>query len=174
MRYLSVFLPLLFLLITGCTNPGKPFAADERQAIAQCVDRWHQAAADADLQTYFGCMTKDAVFIGTDATERWTHDSFMAFCRPYFERGKAWSFTSLQRHIMFDRTQHIAWMDELLRTQMKLCRGSAVLCKENNTWKIAHYVLSMTIPNELTRTVVPLKTPIEDSVMDAMHSANSK
>jgi len=31
---------------------------------------------------------------------------------------------------------------------MGICRGSGVLKKVDNTWKIEHYVLSLTIPNE--------------------------
>jgi hypothetical protein len=37
-----------------------------------------------------------------------------------------------------------AWFDELLNTQMKICRGSGVLVKIDGKWKIKHYVLSMT------------------------------
>jgi hypothetical protein len=29
-----------------------------------------------------------------------------------------------------------AWFDELLDTQMKICRGSGILVKENKQWKI--------------------------------------
>jgi hypothetical protein len=38
-----------------------------------------------------------------------------------------------------------------LSTQMKICRGSGVLVKIGNDWKIKHYVLSMTVPNENVR-----------------------
>jgi hypothetical protein len=45
---------------------------------------------------------------------------------------------------------------------MKICRGSGVLVKVGNDWKIKHYVLSMTVPNENVTEVVKIKTPIED------------
>ena len=48
---------------------------------------------------------------------------------------------------------------------MKICRGSGVLEKVGKEWKIKHYVLSMTIPNENVDEVVKIKTPIEDGVM---------
>jgi hypothetical protein len=48
---------------------------------------------------------------------------------------------------------------------MKLCRGSGVVKKINGQWKIAHYVLSMTIPNDIIREVVPLKTALEDAYL---------
>jgi hypothetical protein len=68
-------------------------------------------------------MTEDAVFIGTDATENWGKPAFQEFAKPYFDKGKAWNFTVLERHIYFDQSKK-AWFDELLNTQMKICRGS--------------------------------------------------
>jgi hypothetical protein len=61
------------------------------------------------------------------------------------------NFTVLERHIYFDQSKKIAWFDELLNTQMKICRGSGVLVKIDGKWKIKHYVLSMTIPNKKGR-----------------------
>jgi hypothetical protein len=89
-------------------------------------------------------MTEDAVFIGTDATENWGKPDFQEFAKPYFDKGKALNFTVLERHIYFDQSKKTAWFDELLNTQMKICRGSGVLVKIDGEWKIKHYVLSMT------------------------------
>jgi ketosteroid isomerase-like protein len=36
------------------------------------LDSWHKAAAEAKFDAYFDKMTEDAVFIGTDATEKQT------------------------------------------------------------------------------------------------------
>jgi hypothetical protein len=47
---------------------------------------------------------------------------------------KAWSF-ALERHIYFDKTGKTAWFDELLNTQMKICRGSGVLVKIGQSGK---------------------------------------
>jgi hypothetical protein len=115
-------------------------------------------------------MTEDAVFIGTDATENWNRKDFENFAKPFFEKGKAWSFTSLERHIYFDSTHKIAWFDELLDTQMKICRGSGVLVKVGNQWKIQHYVLSMTIPNDTSKEVIKIKAPIEDTLINKIRS----
>lgn len=46
---------------------------------------------------------------------------------------------------------------------MKICRGSGILVQEKGQWKIKHYVLSMTIPNENVDEVVKIKAPIEDA-----------
>jgi ketosteroid isomerase-like protein len=135
------------------------------QKINTTLDAWHKAAADAKFNAYFDLMTSDAVFIGTDATENWNKKEFETYAKPHFDKGKAWSFTALERHVYFDKGGKTAWFDELLNTQMKICRGSGVLVKIGKEWKIKHYVLSMTIPNDNTKEVIAAKTPIEDQLI---------
>ena len=53
---------------------------------------------------------------------------------------------------------------------MKICRGSGVLIKEGNNWKIAHYVLSMTVPNDNTDEVVKIKEKIENGFIEKLKS----
>lgn len=136
--------------------------------INSTLDAWHKAAAEAKFDTYFNLMAEESIFIGTDATENWDKKAFMAFAKPYFDKGKAWSFTALERHIYFDASGKTAWFDELLNTQMKICRGSGVLIKVGKEWKIKHYVLSMTIPNDNTDEVIKVKAPIEDKLIDTL------
>lgn len=121
------------------------------------LDAWHKAAAIADFDAYFDLMTTDAVFIGTDATENWQNTEFKSFSKPYFDNGKAWSFTAIERNIYLNKSEDFAWFDELLDTQMKICRGSGVLKKIGEEWKIVHYVLSLTVPNENVKDVIQLK-----------------
>ena len=135
----------------------------DTELINTTQDNWHKAAAEADFNAYFNLMTKDAVFIGTDAAEVWNKPEFMAFSKPYFEQGKAWNFTSIDRNLYIDPSGSLAWFDELLNTWMQICRGSGVLKKENGEWKIAHYVLSLTIPNDEIEPVIELKKE-KDSV----------
>ncbi len=130
---------------------------NEKQAIIELLDSWHLAAANADFDAYFGKMTSDAVFIGTDATENWQNKAFREFSKPYFDRGKAWNFTSVERNIYLNESKNFGWFDELLDTQMKLCRGSGVVKKENGQWKIAHYVLSIAVPNDNVGELIELK-----------------
>jgi len=40
---------------------------------------------------------------------------------------------------------------------MGTCRGSGVLEKIENSWKIKHYVLSVSIPNEDINRVITIK-----------------
>ncbi|MEO9510933.1 MAG: nuclear transport factor 2 family protein [Flavobacteriaceae bacterium] len=129
----------------------------EKEAVDQLLDGWHLAASNADFDAYFGKMTNDGVFIGTDATENWQNKAFKAFSKPYFDNGKAWNFKAVERNIYMNETKDFAWFDELLDTQMKLCRGSGVIRKEQGQWKIAHYVLSIAVPNEHVAELIQLK-----------------
>ena len=140
----------------------------ETVKINAVLDSWHKAAAEAKFDTYFGMMSEESIFIGTDATENWNKKDFMAFAKPFFDKGKAWNFTALERHIYFDESGKTAWFDELLNTQMKICRGSGVLVKTGNEWKIKHYVLSMTIPNDNTNEVIKIKEIIENPIIDKL------
>ena len=165
--YRSIFCLILLFLQTACKSE-KESDASERGRIHQVLNQWHLAAAEARFDDYFNAMTKDAIFIGTDASEHWDNGAFRAFCKPYFDRGKAWSFQAIQRHIYFNSNYSTAWFDELLTTQMKLCRGSGVLQKVNGQWKIAHYVLSMTIPNALSHQVTENKDALETAQCDSI------
>lgn len=142
----------------------------EKKAINEVLSNWHLAAAEASFDTYFGMMTNDAVFIGTDATENWKNEDFKAFAKPYFDKGKAWCFVAIERNIYLDDTSKIAWFDELLNTQMKICRGSGILKKINGEWKIAHYVLSITIPNDNVEKVVKEKSIFDDKLINQLEN----
>lgn len=158
---------ILFFLFLSTVALAQNTEANKVQ-INSVLDNWHLAAAKANFNDYFNVLTEDAIYIGTDATENWTKPQFEAFAKPYFDKGKAWSFTALERHIYFSKDGKTAWFDELLNTQMKICRGSGVLVKVKNTWKIKHYVLSMTIPNDNTNEVIKTKAPIEDALIDKL------
>lgn len=142
----------------------------EKIEINSVINQWHMAAAEANFDNYFNLMTDDAVFIGTDATENWNRKDFEAYSKPYFDKGKAWTFHKLERNIYVDKNNKIAWFDELLNTSFKICRGSGVLEKVNGKWKIKHYVLSMTIPNETSKEVVAIKDSIETNYIQKLKS----
>jgi hypothetical protein len=138
----------------------------QKKEITYFLDQWHKAAAEANFNAYFSAMAEESIYIGTDATENWNKKQFQAFAKPYFDRGKAWSFNAIERNIYYSKDGKLVWFDELLSTQMKICRGSGVLVQENGQWKIKHYVLSMTIPNDTTDEVVKIKAPIEDALLE--------
>nr|WP_321414942.1 nuclear transport factor 2 family protein [uncultured Allomuricauda sp.] len=145
------------------------FAQDtEKDKINEVLDGWHLAAANADFDAYFDKMTKDGVFLGTDAMENWQNDEFQEFSKPYFDKGKAWNFTAVQRNIYIGESGDFAWFDELLDTQMKICRGSGVLKKVNGQWKIAHYVLSIAVPNENVDELIQIKEEKDNALLQEL------
>lgn len=170
MRTMNCFKIVFFVMLFTIGTSLKAQSFDEKQQITLVIDQWHKAAAEANFSAYFEHMAEDAIFIGTDAAENWNKKEFELYAKPHFDKGKAWSFTALERHIFMDSTVEIAWFDELLDTQMKICRGSGVLIKEGNQWKIKHYVLSMTIPNETSKSVIAIKTPFEEPVIQNLRS----
>jgi ketosteroid isomerase-like protein len=126
------------------------------QELGALIDVWHAAAASADADTYFGMMDEDAVYIGTEAGERWTKPEFVEFGKPYFDRGSAWAFTSTSRHIYVSEDRSTAWFEELLDTWMGVCAGSGVLQKTDDGWKFKHYHLAVTVPTELINDFIDL------------------
>jgi len=140
----------------------------EEKAIENVLDAWHKAAATADFNAYFGLMAEESVFVGTDAAEHWNKRDFMTFSKPYFDKGRAWDFKAVERHVFIGKTGEIAWFDELLDTWMQLCRGSGVLIREGGKWKIAHYVLSMTVPNEKVDGAIALKKEKDSILMKSL------
>lgn len=169
-----LFLLLIAALTYSCnetikTNPGTVTdTANEQKNIITMLDSFNRAAAKADFTKYFNFYTEDAIFAGTDATERWDKKAFMVWAKPIFDKGSAWNFTALKRHIYFDKTATLAWFDELLNTQMKICRGSGILVKQGTEWKVQQYILSTTIPNDILDTVIKIKAPIEDALIGRM------
>jgi hypothetical protein len=158
---------LYFSLVTLAIAINLSFA-QKTERINQTLEEWHKAAAEANFDTYTSLMTEDCVFIGTDATENWRGKVFLEFAKPYFERGKAWSFSTLERNIYDKPYENIAWFDELLNTQMGICRGSGVVVFEDNRWKVKHYVLSIAIPNENVEEVTILKKEFDTSFINSL------
>ena len=68
----------------------------------------------------------------------------------------------------------MAWFDELLDTWMQLCRGSGVAVKTEDGWRIAHYVLSMTMPNEEVDGAVALKREKDSLTIRALTGLQPK
>ncbi len=135
------------------------------------LNDWHAAATAADESRYFSHFAPRGVFLGTDATERWTVEEFRRFAHPYFAKGKAWSFTPHDRHVAFSPDGAVAWFDEALDTpNLGPARGSGVLVRSAGDWKIAQYNLSIPIPNDLGKE---FKARIEEFLRRAPSPAPS-
>ncbi|MEM1183798.1 MAG: nuclear transport factor 2 family protein [Planctomycetota bacterium] len=157
---ITVLLGSWCAVLGGCTSTdrgmrlegaGVRFGSDD-EIINGIVDSWHAAAATGDADVYFGLMTETAVFLGTDATERWPADEFRAFAEPYFDGVEAWTYTPRQRWIEVAPGGDVAWFDELLwNDKYGTSRGAGMVVRDGDGlgWKIAAYSLSFPIPNDL-------------------------
>lgn len=156
---------LFFACNAGDTKQIDTDNTESKKQIAAMLDSFNVAAANADYNRYFDFYTADATFNGTDATENWDKTAFMAWAKPYFDKKTTWNFTALKRNIYFGSHADIAWFEELLNTQMKICRGSGVVVKQGSGWKVQQYVLSTTVPNAILDSVIKIKSPVEDSLI---------
>ena len=169
---MKIIIPVFILVTLVSCKSNQVQNSSSQNNVNAAVTAWHKAASEANYDNYFNLMTDDAIFIGTDANENWNKKAFQIYAKPHFDKGKAWNFKTLERHVYFDKTMQMAWFDELLDTQMKICRGSGILVKENKQWKIKHYVLSMTVPNENSAEVIKIKMAIEDALIKKLQIKN--
>jgi len=170
MKKTTIFFTLIFFVSTFTTASAQAKFEKEKTEITKMLDGFNTAAAKADFTAYFNYYADESTFIGTDATEIWDKKAFMVWAKPYFDKKKTWDFTSLKRNIYFSKDGKLAWFDELLDTQMKICRGSGVVEKIDGQWKVKQYVLSVTVPNEIVDNVVVEKTKIEDVLIEKLRS----
>jgi hypothetical protein len=135
-------------------------ATSNHRTVDELLDRFHRAAAVANLRDYFACFDKKSRFLGTDATENWTVDEFYAFSKSYFDAGSAWTFTPIRgtRKVIYfpnETNPVFCTFDELLESESFLAtsRGSGTLIfnETNRNWLIAQYHLSFPIPNDLAK-----------------------
>ena len=156
MRHGLLFPAFVVTALSACaTLPRSLHPEEELPAINRAVDTWHQAASKSDEETYFSLFAPEAVFLGTDASERWTLSEFRAFAHPYFAQGKGWTFVPRARHVSVSEDGATAWFDEALDSaSYGDCRGTGVLRKVGGAWRIAQYNLTIPIPNALAKQVV--------------------
>ena len=140
----------LALFVSVAAAPA--FAATPEQQIGATLDALHAAAAKADGPAYFALYTPDAVFIGTDASERWDMTAFKAYATPSFAKGQGWTYVPRERHITIApiACRCVAWFDELLDSAgYGTSRGTGTLMLTPDGWKVSQYALTFPIPNDL-------------------------
>ncbi len=132
-------------------------AQTEINKINNLMNSWHKAAATADEDLFFGSMTEKGIYLGTDKTEKWTRDEMKEWSKEYFDRESAWDFTVLNRDVYISEDGKTAWFNEKLDTWMGVCKGTGVLVKQKNGWKIALYDLSVTVDNDNIQQFIELE-----------------
>ena len=141
----------------GIEDSGAAFGASGEAEVAKVLDAFHQAASKADGETYFNLFAPGGVFIGTDATERWTVEEFNKYAMPHFSKGKGWTYVPKKRNIALSGDAQVAWFDEILESESYgTCRGTGVLVRKANNWKVAQYHLTIPVPNDLAKQVVQM------------------
>lgn len=154
------YILVITIILFNCSSPASKVDNQQergftKDAINILLDNWHADAAKTNFEPYFSRFSDDGVFIGTDASEIWDVEAFKSFSKPYFDKGEAWSFKATDRNIYFaESTDNVVWFDELLDTWMGTCRGSGVFELKEGEWKLKHYVLSLTVPNEKMDSVI--------------------
>lgn len=122
--------------------------------IAAVLDELHMQAARADGEAYFALFAEGAVFIGTDASERWPLPVFRDYAMARFATGTGWTYVPKERHIDIAPAGDVAWFDEILwNEKYGTSRGTGVLVLEGGQWKIAQYHLTFPVPNDLAADV---------------------
>ncbi len=144
--------------LSACASPHRTEdSITATAAIDSTLNDFHDAASKADAPRYFAHFAPEGVFIGTDATERWTVEQFRAYAQPYFSQGKGWTYTPTTRHINVLPGGTTAFFDELLTNQKYgTCRGTGVLRSIDGQWKICQYHLTKPVPNDAMEKVVDL------------------
>jgi len=128
-----------------------------RREAHRVVDDWHAAAATGDAVRYLGHMSDDAVFLGTDGTERWDLAQFRAYVEVHMSPGKGWVYVPSERGLVVTEGVDIAWFDERLASEgYGELRGTGVLRRKDDSWSLVHYSMTFTVPNDIARDVVGL------------------
>ena len=136
-------------------SSGLAAQTGEEARVSAALDTLHAAASEADFGRYFALYAPQAIFLGTDATERWTKEAFMAYAKPYFDQGRGWTYHMIERHITISADDNTAWFDERLdNASLGETRGSGVLIRSGDRWQIVQYNLTIPIPNALAGDVV--------------------
>ena len=140
---------LISIACFGCAQSIQTMQSDIDD-INRVLDNYHNAAANGEWQSYFDLMSEDGVFIGTDARERWTKPEF----QQYSSGSNGWVYMPLERNISITPDGSSAWFDEALLSQaFGSSRGTGVLIRTAQGWKISQYHLTLPIPNGMVRDI---------------------
>ncbi|PID55722.1 protein with SnoaL 3 domain, NTF 2 superfamily [candidate division KSB3 bacterium] len=153
---LSVF---VVVAVIGCLSVSAFAVAveEEKANIDAVLTALHDAASKADGERYFSLYADNAIFYGTDSTERWTLDEFKEWAIPYFAKGKGWTYTMTERNIYLDADGNTAWFDErLMNEKYGDCRGTGALTMVDGQWKIVQYNLTFPVPNSIALDVIQM------------------
>ncbi|ULT23057.1 nuclear transport factor 2 family protein [Sphingobacterium sp. E70] len=121
-------------------------AQEPIDAINKTLDTWHKSSGEVKFGPFINSLAADAVILGADREERWDKNHSDKFSEQYFNPKYAWNYTYQNRSVHFNTDSTTAWFDETFKINTKYFRGTGVLSKIDNDWKIQQYNLSMLAP----------------------------
>ena len=137
---------IIFIILISFAGCNKPNPQEEVNSV---LDSLHHLASVADQKKYIDLFSKNAVFFGTDISERWPIDEFDSYVKSRFDTGTGWTYKTNSRNIFVAKDKRTAWFDEIVENKSYgEFRGTGVLVLENNEWKISQYNLLLPIPND--------------------------
>ena len=140
----GITLILFILILLSCQSIPSP------KDVNHVLDNLHLYASEANGEAYFNLFEEDAVFFGTDISERWDKAAFQAYGMARFASGKGWTYHKKERNIYFSDDGNICWFDEILTNdKYGEFRGTGVLKRVKDQWRIVQYNLLLPIPNDL-------------------------
>ncbi len=155
MKLFTIALMSLVALPLGSGLGSREDALAEVEAV---ITDFHAAAAEGDADRYFGHMAPDAVLLGTDATERWSYEEYVALARPHLEQGGSIVNRPGKQNVYIAEGGDMAWFDEELeKPKYGEMRASGVLRHTDDGWKIVQFHLTFPIPNEIVPDVIKLR-----------------
>lgn len=136
-------LAVIITLALSCTFTVH---ASEKGNVYNALSAFHEAASKGDWDIYFSLMSDDAIFLGTDVSERWDKATF----KSYASKTDGWTYSLKNRNINLTPDGNSAWFDEILHNEKYgTSRGTGILIRTDSGWKISQYHLTFPIPNDL-------------------------
>ncbi|WP_434928656.1 nuclear transport factor 2 family protein [Shewanella sp. HL-SH2] len=115
------------------------------------LNQLHESAMSANWESYFSLYHPDAIFIGTDANERWNMEQFKQYATPT----NGWRYDLQARHLL-QIGDVIVFDEQLYSPSYGISRGTGALINTEQGWKIAQYHLSFPIPNDKAKRITSL------------------
>lgn len=110
------------------------------------------AVATKNLTLLKQAFTPNALFIGTDDSEVWHIDWLSEFL---MESKSGWDMRQCVRRIVtqdpLQTGESLSFFEVIVHKKYGTMRGSgiAVACRDEQCWRIAQYVLSISVPNHV-------------------------
>lgn len=133
------------------TLDSQGLTEEDSHKVNGLLNKLHESAISADWESYFSLYHPDAIFIGTDANERWNMVQFKQYATPT----KGWRYDLQARHLL-QIGDVIVFDEQLYSPSYGISRGTGALINTEQGWKIAQYHLSFPIPNDKAKRITSL------------------